>query len=485
MAIKYKHSVDIDGDLTFSAGRTVTIPNGTTAQRPGSAAVGMFRYNTTTNEFEGYTGSSPAWGAIAGSGGGSSASTVTRDTFSGNGSTTTFTLSQSVGDEKLTQVYVDGVYQSKLTYSISSGTSLVFSTAPGSGSNNIEVVSFSDVGATTANTMTSNVFTGTGSQTAFTLSTAPRGENFTFVYIQGVYQEKSTYSISGQTITFSTAPQSGYSIEVMSISAALDVTDVGVIAIDEFTANGSTTAYTLTFAPTSKNHTVVFVNGVYQEKATYSVSGSTLTFNSAPTNTHSIEIESRKQLPSSSIEHATMVSDTFTGNGSATTFTLSNGAPASEAFTMLFLQGVYQEKTTYSYNATTKVVTLTTAPASGSKLEVVSINSIFMGHSVSSVDGKVGAVSTNYDVSVVSSATTAVVNKLYVFTASLALTLPAGVVGESIKISNRSGTTTCTLVPNGSDKIMGSASTMTLDTAASSFELIFSGTAQGWVIIGQ
>jgi len=32
---------------------------------------------------------------------------------------------------------------------------------------------------------------------------------------------------------------------------------------------------------------------------------------------------------------------------------------------------------------------------------------------------------------------------------------------------------------------MGSNTTMTLNTATASFELIFSGTAQGWVIIGQ
>ncbi len=36
---------------------------GTTAQRPGSAAAGMFRYNTTTSKFEGYTSS---WGEIGG-----------------------------------------------------------------------------------------------------------------------------------------------------------------------------------------------------------------------------------------------------------------------------------------------------------------------------------------------------------------------------------------------------------------------------------
>lgn len=42
------------------------IPTGTTAQRDGSPAVGYFRYNSTTNEFEGYAGSSPAWGSIGG-----------------------------------------------------------------------------------------------------------------------------------------------------------------------------------------------------------------------------------------------------------------------------------------------------------------------------------------------------------------------------------------------------------------------------------
>ena len=41
---------------------TARMPTGTTAQRPGSAVAGMFRYNTTESEFEGYDGS--AWGEI-------------------------------------------------------------------------------------------------------------------------------------------------------------------------------------------------------------------------------------------------------------------------------------------------------------------------------------------------------------------------------------------------------------------------------------
>ena len=58
-------------------------------------------------------------------------------------------------------------------------------------------------------------FTGTGSQTIFTLSSASLGENFTFVYINGVYQQKNTYTISGTTLTFSQAPPYTSSIEIM------------------------------------------------------------------------------------------------------------------------------------------------------------------------------------------------------------------------------------------------------------------------------
>tara|TARA_R110000868_G_scaffold133998_1_gene345819 strand:+ start:361 stop:858 length:498 start_codon:yes stop_codon:yes gene_type:complete len=58
-------------------------------------------------------------------------------------------------------------------------------------------------------------FVGTGSQTIFTLSSASLGENFTFVYINGVYQQKDTYTVSGTTLTFSQAPPVTSSIEVM------------------------------------------------------------------------------------------------------------------------------------------------------------------------------------------------------------------------------------------------------------------------------
>lgn len=63
-------------------------------------------------------------------------------------------------------------------------------------------------GLGTSNTVV-NVFSGTGSQTVFTLSGDPGSKNNTAIYIGGVYQAKATYTWSGTTITFSPAPPVG------------------------------------------------------------------------------------------------------------------------------------------------------------------------------------------------------------------------------------------------------------------------------------
>jgi hypothetical protein len=74
-------------------------------------------------------------------------------------------------------------------------------------------LSFTD-DLTLANASVNN-FSGNGSATGFTLSTTPVSENATQAYINGVYQFKNTYSVSGTTFTFDTAPPNGSSIEVL------------------------------------------------------------------------------------------------------------------------------------------------------------------------------------------------------------------------------------------------------------------------------
>ena len=82
-------------------------------------------------------------------------------------------------------------------------------------SNDVLIGTYDNISGVGAASYQVNNFTGTGSQTVFTLSAASFGENFTFVYINGVYQNKNTYAVSGATLTFSQAPPLTSIIEVM------------------------------------------------------------------------------------------------------------------------------------------------------------------------------------------------------------------------------------------------------------------------------
>jgi hypothetical protein len=86
-------------------------------------------------------------------------------------------------------------------------------------------------------TITRQVFSGTGSQTVFTLASDPGAlGNSAQVYIGGVYQQRSTYTIGGTTLTFSSAPVAG--------------TD-NIEFVNFLTSNiGSTSADLVTYTPT-------------------------------------------------------------------------------------------------------------------------------------------------------------------------------------------------------------------------------------------
>ena len=195
---------------TLPAGRTIrevdtalNVPTGTTAQRAGSPAAGDFRYNTTTGRFEGYLGS--AWGSF-----GSSNSFFT-NIFAGDGSDTTFTLSQTIDNENDLLVFVDGVFQAQNVYSVS-GTTLTFATAPANGR---VITVYSVKAGVSGSNYTLSTMTGDGSDTTLTLNTDPVNENNVQVYIDGTYQNKDTFSVSGTTLTFSEAPPNNTKVEAI------------------------------------------------------------------------------------------------------------------------------------------------------------------------------------------------------------------------------------------------------------------------------
>ncbi|MAL42801.1 MAG: hypothetical protein CME98_02175, partial [Hyphomonas sp.] len=134
--------------------------------------------------------------------------------------------------------------------------------------------------------------TGDNSDTTLALGVTPISENAVQVYFDGVYQNKDSFTISGETLTFGVAPPTGVAVEAITLTVTDLAAAASSILVDEFTGDGSDTTFTLSAAPANENNTQVFVGGVYQEKATYSISGTTLTFSEAPANTVSIEVVS-------------------------------------------------------------------------------------------------------------------------------------------------------------------------------------------------
>ena len=197
-------SPDVSLDVG-SATDAIHVPSGNTAQRP-TGANGYFRYNSEDAQFEGYADG--AWGAIAGGGGGSAMET---NNFTGDGSAAAFTLSSSVASEDNLIAFIEGVYQNKSDF-VASGTTITFGTAPVNGRS---IVVYHVKASISGSSVIQNAFTGDGSDTTFTLSVAPQSENNTQVYLDGVYQNKSSYSVSGTTLTFDAAPANTVAIEVI------------------------------------------------------------------------------------------------------------------------------------------------------------------------------------------------------------------------------------------------------------------------------
>ena len=208
------------GPVVFNSTGSIKVPVGTTAERDVIPTSGMFRYNSSEAQFEGYQDGS--WGAIGGGGGGSN--TFTTDSFIGDGSTTDYVLSQTISSEDNLLVFIEGVFQQQDAYSIATVagvTTLTFTVAP---IDTRDIIIYSVAGAVSGSNLNIDTMIGDNTTTDLILSIAPINENNTQVFLDGVYQNKSTYSISGTTLTFSTAPPTDTEVEVMTFTQ----TDINV-----------------------------------------------------------------------------------------------------------------------------------------------------------------------------------------------------------------------------------------------------------------
>lgn len=90
-----------------------------------------------------------------------------------------------------------------------------------------------------------DVFSGNASTTAFTLTYAPASTAAIAVYVSGVYQAPSSYTLSGTTLNFTSAPASGTSnIQVLhlAIGGIASVPSDGSVTAAKMAANAVTTS---------------------------------------------------------------------------------------------------------------------------------------------------------------------------------------------------------------------------------------------------
>jgi len=106
------------GKIIHNYTSSLNIPSGTTAQRDGSPAVGMFRHNSTLNQFEGYNNG--AWGAIGGGAGATGGGTDEVFFESDQAATTSYSISAGKNAHTVSPTINSGV-----TITVPSGAILV------------------------------------------------------------------------------------------------------------------------------------------------------------------------------------------------------------------------------------------------------------------------------------------------------------------------------------------------------------------------
>jgi len=127
------------GQYVFTSDTGVVLPTGNTAARP-SPQEGVIRFNTETSEYE-VSKDGSTWTNLRTD---ADAADVSKDIFSGDGSTQSFTMSITPSDENTIVVYVDGVMQEPDQNYTISGTTIDFGEAAHDGARIVVMHGFAD-----------------------------------------------------------------------------------------------------------------------------------------------------------------------------------------------------------------------------------------------------------------------------------------------------------------------------------------------------
>ena len=467
--------------LDISATDAVQMPVGLTGDRPAGVN-GMLRYNSSDNEFEGYIDGS--WGSIGGSSASGTGTAVSYfDGTTGQASTSLTSDPNIVIDSGYlgvgtnqpdTQLHVKSAVNELLKLeSITSSQKIRFTDINNQSDD-------SDFGSTSGDlAMFTNNF-GTPNTQTFTFNKDGK---------LGINQTLPSYSLDIQDSNFdpairifATNSTSEILLQASQSSGGNNLINSNTNDLD-FQGNGSSI---MTLGVNTNAGSVTL--GQYGQG------------NKTGTATYNLAVDSVGNV----IEEASgggasnIISSNHASNGTVGPFSLG-GTPSgnSTTFVDVFIDGVYQQVTTYSITgASNDEITFTNAVPSGVTIETKTTTGVNSGAAVTSVDlgqtQTTGAINLRIIPNYVTGNISAQANHLYIFDDTVnayTLTLPSSPqAGDSIKISNRGGLATNILAVPATENIMGGTlgASMTINNATAAFEIIYSGdsTKQGWVIIG-
>ena len=135
----------------------------------------------------------------------------------------------------------------------------------------------------------SQTLTGDGSTTDFALNYEVSSSSSILVFVNDVIQQPGVdYSIisGGDVMSFTTAPTNGHTGFIIFLGAKLTVASVGssTFTSGSATGDGATTDFTIESNRTVDNVLVVVNGSVKTPTTDYTISGTTLTFGTAPAN---------------------------------------------------------------------------------------------------------------------------------------------------------------------------------------------------------
>jgi hypothetical protein len=156
--------------------------------------------------------------------------------------------------------------------------------------------------------------------------------------------------------------------------------------VDQFSGNGSTTAFTMSVAPAGVTNVLVAVSGVLQDPSTYGVVGNTITFSAAPpSGTGNISCR-YLGVPASGVTTTAYRTVTeFTATASQTTFTPPS---YTVGFINVYLNGVLLGSADYTATNGTTVV-LTTGALAGN---LVTVESFLVSSVLNAIPNTAGSI---------------------------------------------------------------------------------------------